>query len=92
VGLNLTAADYVMHLDPWWNPVIEDQASDRAHRIGQTRPVIIYRLVMKYSIEEKILKMHHDKRELAISLLSDTDKSASLNESDLLALITQALY
>ena len=92
VGLNLTAADYVVHLDPWWNPAIEDQASDRAHRIGQTRPVTIYRLVMKYSIEEKILKMHHDKRELAISLLSDTDKSASLNESDLLALITQTLY
>ena len=66
---------------------MEDQASDRAHRIGQTRPVTIYRLVMKYSIEEKILKMHQDKRELAISLLSDSDKSASLNESDLLELI-----
>ena len=86
-GLNLTAADYVIHLDPWWNPAVEDQASDRAHRIGQTRPVTIYRLVMKYSIEEKILKMHQDKRELAISLLSDSDKSASLNESDLLELI-----
>ena len=89
VGLNLTAADYVVHLDPWWNPAIEDQASDRAHRIGQTRPVTIYRLVMKHSIEEKILKLHNDKRELAISLLSDTDKSASLDESDLLELIKQ---
>ncbi len=88
VGLNLTSADYVIHLDPWWNPAIEDQASDRAHRMGQTRPVTIYRLVMKYSIEEKILKMHHDKRDLAISLLSDSDKSASLNQNDLLELIT----
>jgi len=92
VGLNLTAADYVIHLDPWWNPAVEDQASDRAHRIGQTRPVTIYRLVMKHSIEEKILKMHHDKRELAISLLSDSDKSASLNEGDLLELINQSMY
>lgn len=90
VGLNLTAADYVVHLDPWWNPAIEDQASDRAHRIGQTRPVTIYRLVMKHSIEEKILKLHRDKRELAINLLSDTDKSATLNEVDLLNLIEQA--
>ena len=88
VGLNLTSADYVIHLDPWWNPAIEDQASDRAHRMGQTRPVTIYRLVMKHSIEEKILKMHHDKRDLAISLLSDSDKSASLNQNDLLELIT----
>lgn len=92
VGLNLTAADYVIHLDPWWNPAVEDQASDRAHRIGQTRPVTIYRLVMKHSIEEKILKMHNDKRELAISLLSDSDKSASLNENDLLELINQSMY
>ncbi|MDP3432812.1 MAG: DEAD/DEAH box helicase, partial [Bacteroidota bacterium] len=55
LGLNLTAADYVLHLDPWWNPAIEDQASDRAHRIGQLRPVTIYRLVAKNTIEEKIL-------------------------------------
>ncbi|KAJ6645031.1 putative ATP-dependent helicase YwqA [Pseudolycoriella hygida] len=92
VGLNLTAADYVIHLDPWWNPAVEDQASDRAHRIGQTRPVTIYRLVMKHSIEEKILKMHHEKRELAIGLLSDSDKNASLNQSDLLALINQTTF
>ena len=90
VGLNLTAADYVIHLDPWWNPAIEDQASDRAHRLGQTRPVTVYRLVMKHSIEEKILKMHRDKRELAIGLLDDSEKSASLTETDLLKLISQA--
>ena len=55
-GLNLTAADYVVHLDPWWNPAVEDQASDRAHRIGQERPVTIYRLIMQDSIEERILR------------------------------------
>jgi SNF2 family DNA or RNA helicase len=90
VGLNLTAADYVIHLDPWWNPAVEDQASDRAHRLGQTRPVTVYRLVMKHSIEEKILKMHRDKRDLAIGLLDDSEKSASLTEVDLLELISQA--
>ncbi|THB77970.1 MAG: DEAD/DEAH box helicase, partial [Desulfobulbaceae bacterium] len=62
LGLNLTAADYVIHMDPWWNPAIEDQASDRAHRIGQTRPVTIYRLVCKNTIEEKIVKLHQEKR------------------------------
>ena len=87
VGLNLTSADYVVHLDPWWNPAIEDQASDRVHRIGQTRPVVIYRLAMKHSIEEKILNMHKNKRDLAIGLLSDSDKSASLTEKELLDLL-----
>ena len=57
-GLNLTAADYVIHMDPWWNPAVEDQASDRAHRIGQQRPVTIYRLVAKDTIEEKIVALH----------------------------------
>ena len=52
-GLNLTAADYVIHMDPWWNPAVEDQASDRAHRMGQTRPVTIYRLISKNTIEDK---------------------------------------
>ncbi|MCK5681269.1 DEAD/DEAH box helicase, partial [bacterium] len=65
LGLNLTAADYVLHLDPWWNPAIEDQASDRAHRIGQTRPVTVYRLITKASIEEKIVRLHQEKRNLA---------------------------
>jgi len=68
-SLNLTAADYVIHMDPWWNPAVEDQASDRAHRIGQTRPVTIYRLVAKDTIEEKIVDLHKTKRALADSLL-----------------------
>ncbi|HYQ91849.1 MAG TPA: DEAD/DEAH box helicase, partial [Candidatus Competibacteraceae bacterium] len=69
LGLNLTAADYVIHMDPWWNPAVEDQAADRAHRIGQQRPVTIYRLVTKDTIEEKIVELHQHKRELADSLL-----------------------
>jgi len=74
-GLNLTAADYVLHMDPWWNPSVEDQASDRAHRIGQQRPVTIYRLVTKGTIEEKIVQLHHQKRDLADSLLEGTEIS-----------------
>ena len=79
VGLNLTAADYVVHMDPWWNPAAEDQASDRAHRIGQTRPVTIYRLVAKGTIEEQIVALHHHKRDLAERLLEDTDAPARLD-------------
>ncbi len=87
LGLNLTAADYVLHMDPWWNPAIEDQASDRAYRIGQTRPVTIYRLVCKDTIEEKIVKLHQEKRELAGSLLEGTDSSARISTEELLSLI-----
>jgi SNF2 family DNA or RNA helicase len=87
LGLNLTAADYVIHMDPWWNPAIEDQASDRAHRIGQTRPVTIYRLVCKGTIEEKIVKLHQEKRDLAGSLLEGSDISAKMSSDDLLDLI-----
>jgi len=86
-GLNLTAADYVVHLDPWWNPAVEDQASDRAHRIGQTRPVTIYRLIMQDSIEEHILRLHRDKRDLASDLLEGAEVSARLGEDELLDLI-----
>jgi SNF2 family DNA or RNA helicase len=86
-GLNLTAADYVVHLDPWWNPAVEDQASDRAHRIGQERPVTIYRLIMQGSIEEKILEMHRDKRDLAADILDGAEMSARLSEEALLELI-----
>jgi SNF2 family DNA or RNA helicase len=64
-GLNLTAADTVVHFDPWWNPAAEAQASDRAHRIGQTRPVSIYRLLTRNTVEEKVVKMQADKRGLA---------------------------
>ena len=87
VGLNLTAADYVIHMDPWWNPAVEDQASDRAHRIGQTRSVTVYRLVMKDTIEEKIIALHHQKRDLADNLLSGTDVADKLNAEDLLVLL-----
>jgi SNF2 family DNA or RNA helicase len=86
-GLNLTAADYVLHLDPWWNPAVEDQASDRAHRIGQERPVTIYRLVMQDSIEEKILALHRDKRDLANDLLDGGEIAARLSEEELVGLI-----
>ncbi|MGI9243914.1 MAG: DEAD/DEAH box helicase [Verrucomicrobiales bacterium] len=86
-GLNLTAADYVIHMDPWWNPASEDQASDRAHRIGQLRPVTVYRLVTKNTIEEKIVSLHHEKRDLANSLLAGTDTGRKLNPDELLALI-----
>ena len=88
-GLNLTAADYVIHMDPWWNPAVEDQASDRAHRIGQSRPVTIYRLVARDTIEEKIVGLHQTKRELAQNLLDGADLSGQLNADDLLALITE---
>jgi len=87
LGLNLTAADYVIHMDPWWNPAVEDQASDRAHRIGQTRPVTIYRLVCKNTIEEKIVTLHQEKRDLAGSLLEGSDISAKMKTDDLLNLI-----
>lgn len=72
-GLNLTAADYVIHLDPWWNPAVEDQASDRAHRIGQQRPVTIVRMVTSGTIEEQIQELHSTKRDLADSVLSGAD-------------------
>lgn len=87
LGLNLTAADYVIHLDPWWNPAVEDQASDRAHRIGQIRPVTIYRLVAQNTIEEKIIHLHNTKRNLADSLLEGSDQSAKLSMAELVSLI-----
>jgi SNF2 family DNA or RNA helicase len=88
LGLNLTAADYVIHMDPWWNPAVEDQASDRAHRIGQHRPVTIYRLVARDTIEEKIVEMHSRKRDLADSLLQGSDMSGKISSKELLELIT----
>ncbi len=87
VGLNLTAADYVIHMDPWWNPAVEDQASDRAHRIGQTRPVTVYRLVMEGAIEERIVDLHRRKRELADQLLDGASAAGRLSAEELLDLI-----
>jgi SNF2 family DNA or RNA helicase len=86
-GLNLTAADYVIHMDPWWNPAVEDQASDRAHRMGQKRPVTVYRLVAKDTIEDKIVALHHQKRDLANSLLEGGELSGKMSVDDMLALL-----
>jgi hypothetical protein len=86
-GLNLTAADYVLHLDPWWNPAAEDQASDRAHRIGQERPVTVYRFVSTGTIEESILALHAEKRDLADQILSGTDVGGSLSVTEVVDLL-----
>ncbi len=86
-GLTLTAASYVLHLDPWWNPAVEDQASDRAHRVGQTQPVTIYRLIAEGTIEQRILSLHSEKRELVDALLQGTEKVGKLSMSQLAALV-----
>ena len=87
-GLNLTAADYVFLLDPWWNPAVEAQAVDRTHRIGQTRPVVAYRLVAENTVEEKILALQERKRGLARKIFGD-EKSliGSLSAEDLRMLL-----
>ncbi len=71
VGINLTGADYVIHFDPWWNPAVENQATDRAHRIGQDKPVFVYRMITRDTIEEKIHNMQQRKKDLADSLITD---------------------
>ena len=91
VGINLTAADYVIHMDPWWNPAVEDQASDRAHRMGQQRPVTIYRLVARHTIEEGIVDLHKHKRDLADSLLEGSDMSARMSPGDMLKMLQEGL-
>ncbi len=89
-GLNLTAADYVIHMDPWWNPAVEEQASDRAHRIGQDRPVTVYRIVAKGTVEEKIVDLHAWKRDLAESLLEETEVPLRLSAEEMMELIRDA--
>ena len=86
-GLNLTAADHVFLVDPWWNPAAEDQAADRAHRIGQERPVMVYRLVARDTVEERILALQQSKRSLADAALGEADQATSLTRDDLLALL-----
>jgi SNF2 family DNA or RNA helicase len=86
-GLNLTAADHVFLCDLWWNPAVEDQAADRAHRIGQQRPVTIYRLVTTGTVEERILDLQSQKRSLVDAALGDASLAASLTRDDLLALL-----
>lgn len=86
-GLNLTHANYVIHLDPWWNPAAEEQATSRAHRMGQTEPVTVFRLVSKGTIEEAILDLHAKKRDLASAVLEGKAAASSLTPEDLLALV-----
>ena len=86
-GLNLTAADHVFLCDPWWNPAVEAQAADRAHRIGQTRPVFVYRLVAAGTVEERILALQDSKRALMDAALGDGAAAAGLTKEDLLALL-----
>src|SRR5690606_13171542 len=75
LGLNLTAASYVFLMDPWWNPAVEAQAIDRAHRIGQKNKLTVYRPIIKNSVEEKVLKLQEIKRELFQDLMADNDDS-----------------
>jgi superfamily II DNA or RNA helicase len=86
-GLNLTAADYVLIVDPWWNPAAEDQAMGRAHRIGQQRPVTVYRLVTAGSVEERIVALHQDKRSLADGILEGQDQGKPIGAAELRELL-----
>jgi superfamily II DNA or RNA helicase len=86
-GLNLTAADHVFLVDPWWNPAVEDQAADRAHRIGQDKPVMVYRLVARDTVEERILELQERKRGLADAALAEAGGAAAITRDDLLALL-----
>jgi len=89
LGLNLTEADYVIHLDSWWNPAVGKQASDRAHRLGQDKPVTIYHLNAKNTIEDKIQALHKWKRDLADQLLAGNDTLETLSVDDLLSLLKE---
>ena len=88
LGLNLTAANYVILMDPWWNPSIEDQATDRAHRIGQERNVTVVRLVSANTIEEKILKLHEMKQDISDRVLEGTGNSAALTMEEILDMVS----
>jgi len=88
VGLNLTAADTVIHLDPWWNPAVEQQATDRAHRIGQDQPVFVYKLVVEGSIEERMLALQARKAALAEGVLGfDAAAAVKFSAEDLRGLL-----
>lgn len=87
-GLNLTAADHVFLLDPWWNPAVEEQAADRAHRIGQDKPVFVYRLVAEDTVEERILELQDRKRALADAALGEASQAGGITRQELLDLLT----
>ncbi|MFO7597887.1 MAG: DEAD/DEAH box helicase, partial [Desulfocurvibacter africanus] len=82
-GLNLTAADYVVHYDPWWNPAVENQATDRAHRIGQTQQVFSYKMICQNTVEEKILKLQEQKKGIADAIIPGQEAWKSLTRDDL---------
>jgi SNF2 family DNA or RNA helicase len=86
-GLNLTAADTVIHYDPWWNPAVEAQATDRAHRIGQRQPVFVYKLIAQDTVEEKILTLQARKHELANALYAQAMPIAQLSSAELVELL-----
>jgi SNF2 family DNA or RNA helicase len=89
LGLNLTAAGYVFLLDPWWNPAVEAQAVDRAHRIGQTQQVFAYRLIARDTVEEKVLDLQKTKRDLASAIISqDNSVIKNLQKEDLELLLS----
>ncbi len=89
LGLNLTEAEYVFLLDPWWNPAVEAQAIDRAHRIGQTRQVFAYRLIARDTVEEKVLELQNSKRDLAEAILTEDNRVLSkLRREDLELLLS----
>jgi SNF2 family DNA or RNA helicase len=89
LGLNLTAADYIFLLDPWWNPAVESQAIDRAHRIGQTRPVFAYRLIARNTVEEKVLELQAKKRALADAIITaDNSLISDLGREELELLLS----
>ena len=86
-GLTLTEADYVYVMDPWWNPAAEEQAIDRAHRIGQTKKVNVYRMVATDTIEAKVVELQDRKRQLISSVMNGTGTGARLSEADLRGLL-----
>ncbi len=89
LGLNLTAAEYVFILDPWWNPAVEAQAVDRAHRIGQTRPIFTYRLIARDTVEEKVLELQKTKRDLAAAMIgAENSMIRDLRSEDLALLLS----
>ena len=88
MGLNLTGADVVIHYDPWWNLAVQNQATDRAHRIGQTRKVTVYKLIAKGTIEEKIQKLQETKKDLAEQVIGgEGAQLGSLSREEIMELL-----